>query len=269
MGITVTDELSDDEYINESDGLIYCKTCGLPKQKRFEMLNQQFLVHTLCRCEQDAIKKREELEKKKQFDIRVSQMKAAGLQDKALYDYKFENDMGFNSEIKHAHTYVEKWDEMKQKNMGLLLWGDVGTGKSFMAGCIANSLLDRCIPVLMTNFTKILNTLTGMFSDDRNNYINSLNSYDLLIIDDLGVERNSEFALEQVFSVIDSRYRSGKPMIITTNLTLDELKNPTDRAKKRIYDRILERCVPIKVNNQNIREFNASANLRYAKSIFS
>ena len=102
--------------------------------------------------------------------------------------------------------------------MGLLLWGDVGTGKSFFAGCVANALLDKGVPVLMTNFAKILNSLTGIYPQDRNEFINSLNQYSLLIIDDLGVERNSEFALEQVFHVIDSRYRSMKPMIITTCL---------------------------------------------------
>ena len=83
-----------------------------------------------------------------------------------------------------------------------------------------------------------------MFSEDRADFIASFDEYDLLIIDDLGVERNTEYAMEQMFFVIDSRYRSRRPMIITTNLKLDELKNPPDLAHARIYDRILERCAP-------------------------
>ena len=79
-------------------------------------------------------------------------MKASGLQEKALYDYNFANDSGINPEIRHAHTYVEKWEEMKKNATGLLIWGNVGTGKSFFAGCIANALLEKGIPVLMTNF---------------------------------------------------------------------------------------------------------------------
>ncbi len=126
--------------------------------------------------------------------------------------------------MQKAHEYVAHWEEMKAKSLGLLLWGDVGTGKSFFAGCIANALVDKGVPVLMTNFSRILNTLTGMYSDDRSQFIDSFNKYSLLIIDDLGIERSSEFALEQVFNVIDSRYRSKKPLIVTTNLTLDELK---------------------------------------------
>lgn len=57
----------------------------------------------------------------------------------------------------------------------------------------------------MTNFSCILNNSTGMISDDKNRFIDSFNKYNLLIIDDLGIERNSEFALEHVFNVIDSR----------------------------------------------------------------
>ena len=125
------------------------------------------------------------------------------------------------------------------------------------------------IPVLMTNFSRILNTLTGMYSDDRNQFIDSFNKYSLLIIDDLGIERSSEFALEQVFNVIDSRYRSKKPLIVTTNLTLDELKHSKDLARARIYDRVLERCVPLKINNQNIRELNAAANMQEARKILN
>ena len=78
----------------------------------------------------------------------------------------------------------------------------------------------------MTNFPTILNRLTGMFSEDRADFIASFDEYDLLIIDDLGVERSTEYAMEQMFFVIDSRYRSRRPMIITTNLKLAELKNP-------------------------------------------
>ena len=121
----------------------------------------------------------------------------------------------------------------------------------------------------MTNFSKILNQLSSMFNEDRNKYIESMNGYSLLIIDDLGIERNSEFALEQVFNVIDSRYRSKKPLIVTTNLTLDELKRPTSLAHARIYDRILERCVPLKVNNQNIRKLNAVETLNAARKLLT
>ena len=72
---------------------------------------------------------------------------------------------------------------------------------------------------------------------------------------------------EQMFFVIDSRYRSRRPMIITTNLKLSELKNPPDLAHARIYDRILERCAPILFDGKNFREENAGATRQTAKDI--
>lgn len=63
--------------------------------------------------------------------MQVSRLKANGLQDKSLHDYNFSNDKGYNPEMQKAHDYVAHWEEMKVKSLGLLLWGDVGIGKSF------------------------------------------------------------------------------------------------------------------------------------------
>ena len=260
-------ELQPDEYLNESDHLIYCTKCHTPRQGRYTLQGRVFMTPIRCKCQQEIYDQEEARRKLSERQAEIKRMKASGLQDKSLYDYTFEKDTGINPEMHLAHKYVENWDDMKARSSGLLLWGDVGTGKSFFAGCIANALLEKGVPVLMTNFSRILNTLSGMHFEDRNQFIDSLNRYSLLIIDDLGIERNSEFALEQVFNVIDSRYRSKKPLIVTTNLTLEELNNPTNMAHSRIYDRILERCAPIRINNRNIRKDNASANLQEAKKI--
>lgn len=260
-------ELLPDEYFNETDNLIYCSKCNAPRQRRYELQGKILIPSIRCKCQQEIFEQEEAKRKLYEKKMEIEHLKASGLQDKALYDYTFGKDSGINPEMTLARNYVANWDEMKAKSSGLLLWGDVGTGKSFFAGCIANALLEKGVPVLMTNFSRILNTLTGMHFEDRNQFIDSLNRYSLLIIDDLGIERNSEFALEQVFNVIDSRYRSKKPLIVTTNLTLSELNNTADIAHKRIYDRILERCVPVRINNRNIRQDNASANLKEAKKI--
>ena len=116
-------------------------------------------------------------------------------------------------------------------------------------------------------YNRKVNRLTGMFSEDRSEFIASFDEYDLLIIDDLGVERSTEYAMEQMFFVIDSRYRSRRPMIITTNLKLSELKKPPNLAHARIYDRILERCAPILFDGKNFREENAGATRQAAKDI--
>ena len=121
------------------------------------------------------------------------------------------------------------------------------------------------VTVKMTNFNTILNDLFA--AEDKKEYIRSLNGYELLIIDDLGVERSSEYVLENIFSVIDWRYRSGKPLIITTNLPLAQLKQETKIEKKRIYDRILERCIPVKIDGVSRREAMANDNMQTMKNI--
>lgn len=165
-----------------------------------------------------------------------------------------------------AHSYVERWEQMKEGNHGLLLWGKVGTGKSYFAGCIANALMEQEIPVRMTNFALILNDLAASF-EGRNEYIDRLCRYPLLIIDDFGMERGTEYGLEQVFNVIDSRYRSGKPLIVTTNHTPDMLENPQDTAHARIYDRLIEMCSPICFTSKNFRRETAQAKLERLKEL--
>lgn len=264
-------ELAGDEYIDLSDGLIHCKKCGGQRQTVVPCFGKSgyFMPRCICQCQQEAEEQRKAAEERQRRMERIKRRKAQGLQDRYLYDYTFANDNGQNPLMDKARDYVENWKEAYKSNIGLLLFGDVGTGKSFFAGCIANALLDQDVPVLMTNFPTILNRLTGMFSEDRSEFIASFDEYDLLIIDDLGVERSTEYAMEQMFFVIDSRYRSRRPMIITTNLKLSELKNPPDLAHARIYDRILERCAPILFDGKNFREENAGATRQTAKDIVS
>lgn len=241
----------DGEYLGE-DGLPHCGKCHTPVQCRVELWGEKKIVPCICKCrkeEMEAQKRRlEEMERQN----RIRQLKANGIQEKHLLDWNFgvAND---NATIRKAKNYVEKWTVARAKNLGLLFWGEVGTGKSFAAACIANALLEKGTPVLMTNFSKILNQMGAMYSDERYQYIASFSNFPLLIIDDLGIERNTEYALEQVYAVIDERYKSGLPLIITTNLTINELRNPPDVAHARIYSRVLEMCSPVYVGGDDRR----------------
>lgn len=258
----------DDEFVNEADGLIYCSKCRTPRQCSIQYGEKVITPRVMCRCQREGYETEQAEFQKRQHLMRIQHLKASGLQDRYLHGYTFANDKGYNPvEIGIARRYVSEWNMMKANCTGLLLWGEVGTGKSFIAACIAKALIEKGVPVLMTNFAKILNTLTGLFNENRR-FIESFDEYSLLIIDDLGIERSSAFALEQVFNIIDGRYRCKKPMIVTTNLTMDEMKH-ADLAHARIYDRILERCTPEMVNNMNIRQLNAEAQLRETRKLLS
>lgn len=83
------------------------------------------------------------------------------------------------------------------------------------------------------------------------------------------MERRTEYAQEQVFSLIDGRYLSGRPLIVTTNLSLQELKEPTDMTEQRIFDRILERCVPVCFEGPSLRPHKAKETMARYKELSS
>ena len=252
------------DYTDPTSGLLCCGVCHTPKQCRIRVFGRERIICCSCSCELEQWNAEEAERKERKRIARIQRLKAAALQDKALWAYTFDRDNGSNPAMRYARSYAAHWAVMREKGTGLLLWGDVGTGKTFAAACIAHAVMEQGYPVLMTNFGKILNSLSGMFSEDRNQYLASLNEFDLLIIDDLGVERNSEYALEQVYNVVDSRYLSRLPFIITTNLTLSNMKNPSDLAHARIYDRILERCIPICFAGKDFRKNNIATNANEA-----
>ena len=191
---------------------------------------------------------------------RIERLKSASLIDDKLSNARlctFQKNADNQKVYALAERYVEKFDEMYQKRQGLLFWGTVGTGKSYTAACIANELLERSIPVVMTSFVKILQNIQGNQGEERV-LMSRLNDARLLIIDDLGTERNTDYALEKVYNIIDSRYRVEKPLILTTNMTVREMQENTDTRYKRIYDRIFEMCTPVRVPGRSWREKEAA-----------
>lgn len=260
---------ADDEYIDSVDGLLHCKCCGGSRQLEVPSPwgKGTFRPRCLCPCQEEAEQRKREAEKLRQRLERVRKRKAEGLQDRYLHDFTFDKDDGQNPNSEKARAYVENWKTASQENIGLLFFGKVGTGKTFLAGCIANALIERDVPVNMTSIPKILNRIYGAFPEDRCAILNGLDEYDLLILDDFGVERKTGYAMEQVFSIIDNRYKLRKPMIITTNLSLDEIKNPPDLDHARIYDRILERCAPLLFAGKNYRSERAEVTKATAREI--
>ena len=120
--------------------------------------------------------------------------------------------------------------------------------------CICNCGMQMERPCLVTSFTRIAHKLNDQ-RYGKQDYLDNLNTFDLLVIDDLGAE---EYMQEIVFDVINTRYNSGKPFIITTNLTIEEIKKPAELSNARIYDRILERCTPIEANGASRRRIKAA-----------
>ena len=240
------------DYIGD-DGLLYCGKCHTKKQVRVNIFGRERTPFCLCRCETEKRNRAEEERKRADFERRVKELRRAGFPESDMHDWTFANDDRKNEKVtKIMQAYFDNFSTMKKDGKGLLLYGDVGTGKTFAAACVANALIDKGYPVLMTNFARICNTVQGLF-EGKQEYYDSFNNFPLLIIDDLKAERKTEYMQEIVYTVIDGRYRAGLPVIITTNLTSDELKHPADLTNQRIFSRLLEMTIPIEVTGTDRR----------------
>lgn len=251
------------DYINE-EGLLICGKCHTPKQCKIEVNGEIYLPRCLCKCGVEQRDREYEEEKRIAFEERIQRYRKMGFPESKMETWTFENDDLGNAKLTEiAKRYVANFNKFYNEGKGLLLWGGVGTGKTYIACMIANALIDKGYPVLVTNFTRILNTLQNI--SDKQEYLDSLNKFKLIVIDDLGVERDTNYAKEQVYNIIDSRYRAELPMIITSNLTMQKLVTETDLSYKRVYDRIIERCYPVEVAGESRRKkklLNSSDEMR-------
>lgn len=237
----------------DNDGLLCCHKCGTPKECKITVFEENKIVPCLCKCAQEERDNQERERKAQEFRDQCKRARQVGFPEKHMQQWTFAKDDMSNPKLTQAmQSYVAHFPELKEQGKGLLLYGGVGSGKTFAACEVANALIDLGYSVLVTNFARLSNTLQGMF-DGRQQYIDSLNRFSLLVIDDLAAERDTEYMQETVYNIIDARYRAGLPMIITTNLTGAQLKSPDSISKERIYSRILERCHPIHVNGADRR----------------
>ena len=241
------------DYFDE-EGLLCCGKCKTRKQKIITLpTGIEKKVKHLCKCKSEKWEREEAEYKHRKFMEEVERNRRMGLPEIAMRDWTFENAEYENKKLEKAmQRYVENFNEFRKDGKGIVLYGTVGTGKTYASACVVNALIDKGYQCLMTSFTRISNTISGMY-EGKQEYLDSLNQFDLLVLDDLGAERNSEYMQEMVFNIIDSRYRTGKPFFITTNLSIEEIKTPSDIGRARIYDLIIERCFPIDVSGKSIR----------------
>lgn len=265
-----TDFTYNKETHYEKDGHIYCKTCNERIDgKSIPMLDKKLMIiRNACKCDRD----RAEQEKLREKQIEQDRLRKNCFISKNQIAYTFENvDEDTDKDIiKKAKNYVKHFEEMRKDNVGLLLYGNVGSGKTYIACSIANAIItEYSYTVKMRNFAQILNDLQkGGFNLDRNEYIEQITSSTLLILDDFGIERNTEYALEQIYNVINARYLKARPTIITTNLNFKDIeKEQEDIMLGRIYSRIIEMCLPLRVTGLDRRKIQSKEKLKKAQNL--
>lgn len=241
------------EYMK--DGHAYCKTCHERKDGEVKsLMDMKFIFKNNCKCDRERFKKQKQREKEQE----IERLKRSCFISKSQWAYTFDNYKGEKDKsYTIAKNYVKEYEQMKKENIGLLFCGTVGSGKTYLACCIANALIEEyMIRVKIRNFAQIINDLQKSgFDLDKNEYIESLTNVSVLILDDLGIERDTSYAKEQVYNIVNSRYLKQKPTIFTTNLPYEKIQNSDDGVEyERIYSRIIEMCIPVKVMGEDFRK---------------
>jgi len=154
-----------------------------------------------------------------------------------------------------SHSFVDNFDNNYQN---LMFYGKVGTGKSFLSGCIAYELLESGHSVIYFSATDLFKLLSDTtFHRGTTEYDDSLSSEiyecDLLVIDDLGTEIGGQFVNSSLFTCLNERQLRHKPIIVSTNLSLAEIH---ERYSDRVFSRIVGNFTIIKLTGPDLRVKN-------------
>ena len=166
--------------------------------------------------------------------------------------YQGEDLQHFKAAVELSKNFVKNFNQVYRN---LFFYGTVGTGKSFLSGCIANELLQAGASVIYFSAFGLFERLARYSFDAREKdtlhaFYEDLYGCDLLIIDDLGTEITNSFVTSQLFSCLNERWLRRRPVIISTNLSLEELR---DRYSDRIFSRITSGFSLCKLTGPDIR----------------
>ena len=249
----------DGTHIDEDTGLHVCDTCGTPRE--LVLLNGK-KVFMLCKCLDEKRNQEEQrqrdIERQHAFDLRQQFI------SRKYRDVYLSDDDGSNQRMSRTvKKYVEQFKEIYYpKNLGIMFYGNVGGGKTHYASIIANELCKRGNDVMMYSEQELISKASDF--ETRDDFFKNVSKFDLLVVDDFNATNQSEFNRAKILEVIDTRYASGKPMIITTNTSREEMISD---ANDRTPSRLLEVCYPIKIEG-NRRIEKAKENYNKYKKYF-
>ena len=157
--------------------------------------------------------------------------------------------------VREVRRFVDALDENLRAGKGIWFEGDVGTGKTTLAMLISAEALRQGHSVAIYSLPRLLGLLRETFNDEAeaslSTLLGRLAAVELLHIDDVGAEQTSPWVLEQLYTIVNSRYEDGRAMVLTTNL--DPAKQLPEQIGERTVSRITEMCgdpFPLKGTDQ-------------------
>ena len=168
--------------------------------------------------------------------------------------YEGEHLSHFRNAVTTCQNFVKNFNSDYHN---LFFYGTVGTGKSFLSNCVAKELIESGHSVIYFSSASLFDLLSKYSFDykskeEQRDKYNDLYQCDLLIVDDLGTEMTNQFVATQLFSLLNERHMGKKSTIISTNLSLEELRN---RYSDRIFSRITSHYEICKLTGPDIRMY--------------
>ena len=193
-----------------------------------------------------------EIRKKKKVTLHKRQLNST------FENYKITN------KNKKAYENIKKYVDKLIKettNKGLFITGDYGVGKTYLASCIANEIIKNGKSVIFGTLIQLLDFIRDSYRDSEvsdKDYLNLYSSVELLIIDDLGKEKPTEWVLEKLFLIVNNRYNNYLPIVITTNYNRNQLRerlciNKNYSIVDSIISRLYEMCGGIEIKDDDHR----------------
>ena len=201
---------------------------------------------------------KEEIQKKrKHFEQMIRQFYIRNYSSKRIQDYRFENFIITKTnkkEIEIAKDFTDKCINKNQKN-GLIITGKSGTGKTHLATAILNELTEKDMLVLMGRLILLLDVIKDTFKDfssKEKDIIELYSKVDMLIIDDLGTERISSWALEKLYTIIENRNENKLPIIVTTRFDKESLldrfyQSEDEELAEDVIEKLYQFCYGIEL----------------------
>lgn len=210
-------------------------------------------------------------EKRKHFRKIINEIYKENYIGRKFQEKNFEN-FNINSEnevaVKVAKDYTNKSIVEMQKE-GLIITGKSGLGKTHLAPSIANKLIENDKIVLMGRLTMLLDMIKETFRDNtksENELIELYSNVDMIIIDDLGKERISQWALEKLYTIVENRNENGLPIIITTRFDKQGLierfsQSQDEQLVEAIISKLYQMCYGITLKKE--KELVSVGKLKY------
>ena len=225
--------------------------------------DKNMLEYERCNCEQaiqfwkDFDLEQEEKQRQEKYRKIINNIYKDNYMKKRLQKYNFENLIDTYDDTSIINQLIKFTDlciESEMKN-GLIIYGNIGFEKTYFGACIANKMIENNKIVLMEKSSSIIDKIKESFNKDglsQTQIIELYSNVDMLIIDDLGNENSSKWALEKLYKIISNRYDNELPIVITTRYNKEQLieqlftENDTEIAEE-IVEVLNEMCYGISI----------------------